>query len=87
MYHKELLYYITNVALNKNIMEATILEAPEVMEQEKEIAQKKKKSLWDCVLENKKTPLPFTIEKEAEDLIFGSNMWVKLMQEEVLDEE
>ena len=56
------------------------------MEQEKEIAQKKKKSLWDCVLENKKNPLPFTIEKEAEDLIFGSNMWVKLMQEEVLDE-
>ena len=67
-------------------MEATILEAPEVMEQEKEIAQKKKKSLWDCVLENKKNPLPFTIEKEAEDLIFGSTMWVKLMQEEVLDE-
>jgi hypothetical protein len=24
--------------------------------------------------------------KEAEDLIFGSNMWVKLMQEEDLDE-
>lgn len=70
-------------------MEATILEAPEVVmeqEKEKEIAQKKKKSLWDCVLENKKNPLPFTIEKEAEDLIFGSNMWVKLMQEEVLDE-
>ena len=70
-------------------MEATILEAPEVVmeqEKEKEIAQEKKRSLWDCVIENKKNPLPFTIKKEAEDLIFGSNMWVKLMQEEVLDE-
>lgn len=72
-------------------MEATILEALEVvMEQEKEkdIAQKKKKSLWDCIMENKKRPPRYMISnKEAEDLIFGSNMWVKLMQEEDLDEE
>ena len=71
-------------------MEATILEAPEVMEQEKEkdIAQEKKKSLWDCIMENKKRPPRYMISnKEAEDLIFGSNMWVKLMQEEDLDEE
>ena len=71
-------------------MEATILEAPEVMEQEKEkdIVQEKKKSLWDCIMENKKRPPRYMISnKEAEDLIFGSNMWVKLMQEEDLDEE
>ena len=70
-------------------MEATILEAPEVMEQEKEkdIVQEKKKSLWDCIMENKKRPPRYMISnKEAEDLIFGSNMWVKLMQEEDLDE-
>ena len=71
-------------------MEATILEASEVMEQEKEkeIVQEKKKSLWDCIMENKKRPPRYMISnKEAEDLIFGSNMWVKLMQEEDLDEE
>ena len=72
-------------------MEATILEAPEVvMEQgkEKEIVQEKKKSAWDYMMENKKRPPRYMISnKEAEDLIFGSNMWVKLMQEEVLDEE
>jgi hypothetical protein len=72
-------------------MEATILEAPEVvMEQgkEKEIVQEKKKSAWDYMMENKKRPPRYMISnKEAEDLIFGSNMWVKLMQEEDLDEE
>jgi hypothetical protein len=71
-------------------MEATILEAPEVVmeqEKEKEIVQEKKKSLWDCIMENKKRPPRYMISnKEAEDLIFGSNMWVKLMQEEDLDE-
>lgn len=71
-------------------MEATILEAPEIMEQEKEkeIVQEKKKSAWDYMMENKKRPPRYMISnKEAEDLIFGSNMWVKLMQEEDLDEE
>lgn len=72
-------------------MEATILEAPEVvMEQgkEKEIVQEKKKSAWDYMMENKNRPPRYMISnKEAEDLIFGSNMWVKLMQEEDLDEE
>ena len=72
-------------------MEATILEAPEVVmeqEKEKEIAQEKKKSAWDYMMENKKIPPRYMISnKEAEDLIFGSNMWVKLMQEEDLDEE
>jgi hypothetical protein len=72
-------------------MEATILEAPEVVmeqEKEKEIVQEKKKSAWDYMMENKKRPPRYMISnKEAEDLIFGSNMWVKLMQEEDLDEE
>ena len=38
-------------------------------------------------MENGNKPPRYTINKEDEDLIFGSNMWFKLMQEEVLDEE
>ena len=72
-------------------MEATILEAPEVVmeqEKEKEIAQEKKKSAWDYMMETKNSPPLYMISnQEDEYLIFGSNMWVKLMQEEDLDEE
>lgn len=67
-------------------MEATLLETPETKEQQntEEVVHEKKKSLWDYMMES--TP-KYTINKEDEDLIFGSNMWVKLMQEEALDEE
>lgn len=40
----------------------------------------KRKSLLDYAKKFKKKPL-FSIAKEDEDLIFGSNMMVKLMQE------
>ena len=64
-------------------MEATLLETPETKEQQntEEVVHEKKKSLWDYMMES--TP-KYTINKEDEDLIFGSNMWVKLMQEEVI---
>lgn len=67
-------------------MEATLLETLETKEQQntEEVVHEKKKSLWDYMMES--TP-KYTINKEDEDLIFGSNMWVKLMQEEALDEE
>lgn len=67
-------------------MEATLLETPEIIESQntEKVVHEKKKSLWDYMMES--TP-KYTINKEDEDLIFGSNMWVKLMQEEVLDEE
>lgn len=70
-------------------MEATLLETPEIMESQntEKVVHEKKKSLWDYVMENRNKPSRYTINKEDEDLIFGSNMWVKLMQEEVLDEE
>ena len=64
-------------------MEATLLETPEIIESQntEKVVHEKKKSLWDYMMES--TP-KYTINKEGEDLIFGSNMWVKLMQEEVI---
>ena len=47
------------------------------------ILEKKEKSLWDYVMKFKKKPL-FTIAKEDRDLILGSNMMTRLMQEEKL---
>ena len=70
-------------------MEATLLETPEIMESQntEKVVHEKKKSLWDYVMENRNKPPQYTINEEDADLIFGSNMWVKLMQEEVLDKE
>ncbi|GIZ14027.1 hypothetical protein [Capnocytophaga catalasegens] len=42
--------------------------------------EKKKLSVMDYVRKFQKKPL-FTIAKEDEDLVYGSNMMVKLMQE------
>lgn len=70
-------------------MEAAVLEVPETIVKKRtdEIVPKEEKSLWDYVMENSNKPPQYTINEEDADLIFGSNMWVKLMQEEVLDKE
>ena len=47
------------------------------------ILEKKEKYLWDYVMKFKKKPL-FTIAEEDRDLILGSNMMTRLMQEEKL---
>lgn len=70
-------------------MEVAVLEVPETMLKKRtdEIVPKEEKSLWDYVMENSNKSPQYTINEEDADLIFGSNMWVKLMQEEVLDKE
>ena len=70
-------------------MEAAVLEVPETMLKKRtdEIVPKEEKSLWDYVMEHNNKPPQYTTNEDDADLIFGSNMWVKLMQEEVLDKE
>ncbi len=43
----------------------------------------KKKTLWDIAEELAKNPL-FTIDEKDRDLIYGSNMMTRLLQEEEL---
>ena len=60
--------------------------SPEVETQETthEVAvPKKKKTLWDIAEELAKNPL-FTIDEKDRDLIYGSNMMTRLLQEEEL---
>jgi len=50
----------------------------------KDIAQSEKtekKSLWDYAVELAKKPL-CTIDEEDRELIYGPNMWTRLMQQE-----
>jgi len=60
--------------------------SPEVETQEttQEVAvPRKKKTLWDIAEELAKNPL-FTIDEKDRDLIYGSNMMTRLLQEEEL---
>ena len=60
--------------------------SPEVETQEttQEVAvPSKKKTLWDIAEELAKHPL-FTIDEKDRDLIYGSNMMTRLLQEEEL---
>lgn len=60
--------------------------SPEVETQEttqKVAVPTKKKTLWDIAEELAKNPL-FTIDEKDRDLIYGSNMMTRLLQEEEL---
>lgn len=64
--------------------------ATEVLEKTKKAVNKaigrkqevSKKSLWDYAEELAKNPI-CTINEEDRELIYGSNMWTRLMQQEV----
>ena len=73
-------------------MSTTILEKPKTTTRKRRvtnnvtqssISTKKKKTLWEVALELQKKPL-FTIAEEDRDLIYGSNMMTRLLQEEKL---
>ena len=73
-------------------MSTTILEKPKTTTRKRRvtnnvtqssISPKKKNSLWVVALELQKKPL-FTIAEEDRDLIYGSNMMTRLLQEEKL---
>ena len=73
-------------------MSTTILEKPKTTTRKRRatnnvtkssISPKKKKTLWEVALELQKKPL-FTIAEEDRDLIYGSNMMTRLLQEEKL---
>ena len=71
-----------------NIMEALVLEdiattdeATLFASEKKECSLPKKRTLWDVALELEKKPLIRVLD---EDLVYGTNMWTKLMQEEKL---
>ena len=60
--------------------------SPEVETQEttqEVVVPTKKKTLWDIAEELAKNPL-FTIDEKDRDLIYGSNMMTRLLQEEEL---
>ena len=59
-------------------METEVLEKTNIT---KEIDQSEKKSLWDYAVELAKKPL-CTIDEEDRELIYGPNMWTRLMQQE-----
>lgn len=60
---------------------ATTDEATLFTSEKKECNLPKKKTLWDVALELEKKPLIRVLD---EDLVYGTNMWTKLMQEEKL---
>ena len=74
-------------------MSTTILEKPKTTTRKRRVTnnvtqssiapKKKKKTLWEVALELQKKPL-FTIAEEDRDLIYGSNMMTRLLQEEKL---
>lgn len=68
----------------KTTKKTTVISSKEIKAQEP--TQKdpaKKKTLWDIAEELAKNPL-FTIDEKDRDLIYGSNMMTKLLQEEEL---
>ena len=60
---------------------ATTDEANFFASEKKECILPKKRTLWDVALELEKKPLIRVLD---EDLVYGTNMWTKLMQEEKL---
>lgn len=60
---------------------ATTDEATLFTSEKKECSLPKKRTLWDVALELEKKPLIRVLD---EDLVYGTNMWTKLMQEEKL---
>ena len=60
---------------------ATTDEATLFASEKQECSLPKKRTLWDVALELEKKPLIRVLD---EDLVYGTNMWTKLMQEEKL---
>ena len=57
------------------------MKRPYLLQKKKECSLPKKRTLWDVALELEKKPLIRVLD---EDLVYGTNMWTKLMQEEKL---
>ena len=68
-----------NISTNK--METEVLEKTNITKEIDQSEKTEKKSLWDYAVELAKKPL-CTIDEEDRELIYGPNMWTRLMQQE-----